>query len=183
MTWGNEETLTSAATEAMAPAPPPLTVSLRGAAPAAHDGSTEFTFEIEFSEEFPLSYRKLKLHAFDVTDGEVLKAKRVVKSSNISWRDYGAARLQRRCDRRAAGHHALRRPGGQLHQRRQETVQLSELHRLRTGAIGGRTCGHAEGVFAAPSQRGSPGSRSRRRRSWWATHTSGGPRRGRKQAR
>ena len=83
---GNEETLTSAATEAVAPAAPPLTVSLRGAAPAAHDGQTEFTFEIEFSEEFPLSFKKLKFHAFDVTDGEVLKAKRVTKSSNISWR-------------------------------------------------------------------------------------------------
>ena len=83
---GNEETLTSAATDAVAPAPPPLTVSLRGAAPATHDGSTEFTFEIEFSEEFPLSYKKLKLHAFDMTNGEVLKAQRIDKSSNISWR-------------------------------------------------------------------------------------------------
>ena len=82
----NPEVLTSAATDAVAPAPPPLTVSLRGAAPAIHDGSTEFTFEIEFSEEFPLSYKKLKLHAFDLTDGEVLKAKRVLKSSNIPWR-------------------------------------------------------------------------------------------------
>ena len=69
----NPEVLTSAATVAVAPAPPPLTVSLRGAAPAIHDGSTEFTFEIEFSEEFPLSYKKLKLHAFDLTDGEVRK--------------------------------------------------------------------------------------------------------------
>ena len=43
--------------------------------------------------------------------------------------------------------------------------------------------GNEEGVSAAPSQRGTPGSRSRRRRSWWATHTSGGPRRGRKQGR
>ena len=83
---GNETTLTSAATDEVAPVPPPLTVSLRGAAPATHDGSTEFTFEIEFSEEFPLSYKKLKFHAFDVTNGEVLKAQRVVKSSNISWR-------------------------------------------------------------------------------------------------
>ena len=82
----NPEVLTSAATDAVAPAPPPLTVSLRGAAPAIHDGSTEFTFEIEFSEEFPLSYKKLKLHTFDLTDGEVLKAKRVLKSSNIPWR-------------------------------------------------------------------------------------------------
>ena len=83
---GNETTLTSAATDEVAPVPPPLTVSLRGAAPATHDGSAEFTFEIEFSEEFPLSFKKLKLHTFDVTDGEVLKAQRVVKSSNISWR-------------------------------------------------------------------------------------------------
>ena len=43
--------------------------------------------------------------------------------------------------------------------------------------------GNEEGVSAAPGQRGSPGPRSRRRRSWWATHTSGGPRRGRKQGR
>ena len=83
---GNPEALTSAATDAVAPVPPPLTVSLRGAAPVTHDGSTEFTFEIEFSEEFPLSFKKLKLHAFDVTDGGVLKAQRVEKSSNISWR-------------------------------------------------------------------------------------------------
>ena len=82
----NEEALTSAGTGAVAPVLPPLTVSLTVAAPATHDGSTEFTFEIEFSEEFPLSFKKLKLHAFDVTDGEVLKAQRVVKSSNISWR-------------------------------------------------------------------------------------------------
>ena len=83
---GNPEALTSAATDAVAPVPPPLTVSLRGAAPVTHDGSTEFTFEIEFSEQFLLSFKKLKLHAFDVTDGGVLKAQRVEKSSNISWR-------------------------------------------------------------------------------------------------
>ena len=41
--------------------------------------------------------------------------------------------------------------------------------------------GNEEGVSAAPSQRGSLGPRSRRGRSWWATHTSGGPRRGREQ--
>ncbi len=75
-----------AGTGAVAPVLPPLTVSLTVAAPATHDGSAEFTFEIEFSEEFPLSYKVLKLHAFDVTDGEVLKAQRVDKSSNISWR-------------------------------------------------------------------------------------------------
>ena len=108
---GNEETLTSAATEAVAPAPPPLNVSLRGAVPAAHDGSTEFTFEIEFSEEFPLSYKKLKLRAFDLTDGEVLKAQRVDRSSNISWRITVQPVSNADVTVRAAGHHALRRPG------------------------------------------------------------------------
>ena len=70
----------------MAPVLPPLTVSLTEAAPATHEGSAEFTFEIELSEEFQLSYKVLKSHAFNVTDGEVLKAQRVDKSSNISWR-------------------------------------------------------------------------------------------------
>ena len=53
----NEEALTSAGTGVVAPVLPPLTVSLTVAAPATHDGSTEFTFEIEFSEEFPLSFK------------------------------------------------------------------------------------------------------------------------------
>ena len=46
---GNEEALTSVGTGAVAPVLPPLTVSLTAAAPATHDGSAEFTFEIEFS--------------------------------------------------------------------------------------------------------------------------------------
>ena len=81
----NQETLTSEATEAVA-APVPLTVSVTVSAPATHDGSSEFTFEIEFSEEFGLSYKTLKLHAFNVTGGSVEKAQRTNKPSNISWR-------------------------------------------------------------------------------------------------
>ena len=46
----NEETLTSIATVAVAAAAEPLTVRLKVAAPATDDGSSEFTFEIEFSE-------------------------------------------------------------------------------------------------------------------------------------
>ena len=82
----NEETLTSAATVAVAVAPVPLTVSLTVAAPATHDGSSEFTFDIEFSEEFGLSYVTLKAHAFNVTGGSVERAQRTDKPSNISWR-------------------------------------------------------------------------------------------------
>ena len=82
----NDETLTSEATEAVAAAPAPLTVSVTVSAPASHDGSSGFTFDIEFSEEFGLSYVTLKFHAFNVTGGSVEKAQRKNKPSNISWR-------------------------------------------------------------------------------------------------
>ena len=80
----DEETLTSAATAAVAAAPSRLTVSLENAA-TTHDGSAVFTFEIRFSEEFALSYTTLKFHAFDVTGGEVLNSQRMDKPSNIRW--------------------------------------------------------------------------------------------------
>ena len=82
----NEETLTSIATAAVAAAPVPLTVSVTVSAPASHDGSSEFTFEIEFSEEFGLGYATLRDHAFNVTGGSVETAQRTDKPSNISWR-------------------------------------------------------------------------------------------------
>ena len=82
----NAEALTSIATAAVAAAPEPLTVRLKVAAPATHDGSAEFTFEIEFSEEFGLGYAILRDHAFNVTGGSVETAQRTDKPSNISWR-------------------------------------------------------------------------------------------------
>ena len=83
---GNEETLISVATAVVAAAPEPLTVRLKVAAPTSHDGSSEFTFEIEFSEEFGLSYRTLKFDAINVTGGSVERAQRTDKPSNIHWR-------------------------------------------------------------------------------------------------
>ena len=82
----NEETLTSEATAEVTAAPVPFTVSVTVSAPATHDGSSEFTFEIEFSEEFGISYATLKNHAFNVTGGSVEKAQRTDKPSNIPWR-------------------------------------------------------------------------------------------------
>ena len=79
---GNEETLTSAATR---PVALPLTGSLHDT-PESHDGRSPFTFELRFSEELKLSYKKLKDHAFTVTGGTIQKAQRIVKSSNIRWR-------------------------------------------------------------------------------------------------
>ena len=81
----NEETLTSEATTTVEAVLPPLTVSLGNAA-TSHDGSTAFTFEIRFSEEFPLSYKTLKFHAFEVTGGTILRSQRMDKPSNIPWR-------------------------------------------------------------------------------------------------
>ena len=52
-----------------------------------------------------------------------------------------------------------------------------------SGQQKGPDCGHAEAASAAPGQRGSPCPRSRRRRSWCSTNTSGGARLGRKQGR
>ena len=83
---GNEETLTSTATAAVAGAPSePLTASLENT-PEAHDGETPFTFELRFSEEVQLSYKTLRDHAFTVTGGTVTKAERLDKPSNILWR-------------------------------------------------------------------------------------------------
>ena len=83
---GHEETLTSAATDAVAGLPPePMTASIENAA-TSHDGETAFTFELRFSEEFSLSYKTLRDHAFEVTGGTVNKAKRLEQGSNVGWR-------------------------------------------------------------------------------------------------
>ena len=115
-------------------APVPLTVSLKTAAPTSHDGSSEFTFEIEFSEEFGISYATLRDHAFNVTGGSVERAERTDKPSNIPWlitvkpQGTGGVTIElpatTDCDAR-----------GHLHRRRQEAVQLAELHRIRAGPV------------------------------------------------
>ena len=83
----NEEQLTSAATGAVAAAVviPPLTASAHNV-PSSHDGSATFTFELRFSEEFPLSYVTLRDHAFTLDGGTVKKAERITKGSNVRWR-------------------------------------------------------------------------------------------------
>ena len=81
---GNEETLTSAATGEVVAAPSLLTVSLESS-PESHNGTDAFTFQIRFSEEFKLSFKTLRDHAFTVDGGTVKQAKRQVKGSNIGW--------------------------------------------------------------------------------------------------
>ena len=83
---GNTESLTSAATSAVEAAAQAtqMTASVHGV-PASHDGSAAFTFELRFSEEFPLSYRTLRDHAFTVMGGEVVKARRLEQGKNVRW--------------------------------------------------------------------------------------------------
>ena len=79
---GTEETLESAPTAAVKAA---LTARLENI-PTSHDGSSAFTFELHFSEEFALSYRTLRDAAFEVTGGTVKRARRLVQGSNQGWR-------------------------------------------------------------------------------------------------
>ena len=52
--------------------------------PASHIGS-EFTFDLAFSEDFPLSYVTLRDDAFTVDGGNVENAQRKVPGSNQTW--------------------------------------------------------------------------------------------------
>ena len=130
----NEETLTSEATVAVAAAPVPLTVSLTVAAPATHDGSSEFTFDIEFSEEFGLSYVTLKTHAFNVTGGSVERAQRTDRPSNIPWRITVKPLGNGDVTIELPATTDLRRPRGHLHRGRQDALQPAGVHRLRSRA-------------------------------------------------
>ena len=69
--------------------PPPAAVELLTAAveslPQRHDGSTSFTFELVFSEEVEIGYRTVRDSAFEVTSGEVTRARRHSRPSNMRW--------------------------------------------------------------------------------------------------
>ena len=64
----------------------PLTAYLTDI-PSDHDGQGTFTFELEFTEEPEpdFSYKTLRDHAFTVTGGSVVNARRLNKPSNIRW--------------------------------------------------------------------------------------------------
>ena len=55
--------------------------------PESHDSNNAFTFELRFSEEprDGFSYKALRDHAFTVTGGEVIKARRLNPPSNVEW--------------------------------------------------------------------------------------------------
>ena len=74
---GNDESLTSAATDAVEPKPEPLTASFKNVPSEHGGGGTTFTFQLQFSENVDVSYKVLRDEAFDVTGGDVRKAQRV----------------------------------------------------------------------------------------------------------
>ena len=80
---GNAESVTSEATAAVTR---PLTAAIHDA-PDSHDGQSLFTFKLRFSEtpKTSFSYRTVRDDAFTVTDGEVVKARRLQPGNNIGW--------------------------------------------------------------------------------------------------
>ena len=81
---GNDESLTSAATDAVAAAKP-LTASF-SSVPKEHRGAgTTFTFGLTFSEDVKLSYATLRDDAFVIGGGSVETAKRQQSGSNQGW--------------------------------------------------------------------------------------------------
>ena len=115
----------------------PLTASLHNVA-QSHDGSTVFTFELHFSEEFNLSYLVLRDYAFTVEGGTVTRATRIDKGVQHQAEDTHPAGRRRRRDHRAAHNHGLRGRGGHLHQGWTSPVQPAGAGGLRTGRIRAR---------------------------------------------
>ena len=66
------------------PSGDPLTAAFSNA-PGGHDGSTEFTFDLAFSENFPLGYATMRDHAFTIDGSTIEQAQRKVQGSNQNW--------------------------------------------------------------------------------------------------
>ncbi len=81
---GNDERLTSAATDAVAARPEPLTASFEGL-PAEHRGQGSFSFRVAFSEGINISYKTVRDASFTVTGGEVTRARRVDRRRDL-WK-------------------------------------------------------------------------------------------------
>ena len=82
----NQETLTSAATTAVAAQPTPavlLTASFANV-PADHNGGN-FTFDLTFSENVDAGYARIRDHALTVTGGSIASASRITQGSNQGW--------------------------------------------------------------------------------------------------
>ena len=81
----NRETLTSVATETVTR--PPLNAEIHDK-PQTHDGETPFTFELRFTQEPAngLSFRTIRDHVFEVTEGTIDGVGRMERGSSRRWR-------------------------------------------------------------------------------------------------
>ena len=77
---GNAESVTSDAVAG----PYPLTATTHDA-PASHDGSAAFSFELWFSEAPAVGFATVRDHAFTVTGGSVDNVRRLVPGYNARW--------------------------------------------------------------------------------------------------
>ena len=80
----NEETLTSMATTAVAAQPTSLLTASFANVPADHDGSN-FTFDLNFSENVNAGYARIRDDAFTVSGGAIASAIRKTQGSNQGW--------------------------------------------------------------------------------------------------
>ena len=81
---GYDESLTSAATDAVAARREPLTASFEGM-PAEHAGKGSFNFRVAFSDGISVSYTTVRDASFRVTGGDVTRARRVDKRRDL-WK-------------------------------------------------------------------------------------------------
>ena len=79
---GHAESLTSAATGEVAAAAIPLTAEFQNV-PDSHNSTDTFTFRVVFSEAVGTSYKTLRDHSFEVTNGSVTGARRVDGRSDL----------------------------------------------------------------------------------------------------
>ena len=117
--------------------------------PGSHDGSTVFTFELRFSENFYLSYKTLRGHAFTVTGGEVTGARRLVPPSNIGWEIQVDAGRGRGGDHRAARDDGLHGGRRHLHGGGQDAVRWASA-----GRSGAEHPGHGGPTISGTAQVG-----------------------------
>ena len=77
----------SAGVTATVPGPEPALTASFSSMPASHDGSTAFTFELRFSEDWTsgLSHVTLRDHAFTVANGAVTEVRRLESGRNQRW--------------------------------------------------------------------------------------------------
>ena len=80
----NAESLTSMATTAVAAQPTSLLTASFANVPADHDGSN-FTFDLNFSENVNAGYARIRDDAFTVSGGAIASASRKTQGSNQGW--------------------------------------------------------------------------------------------------